>query len=97
AEGTDERAAVPHVVAPPSEQPGATDDDQVTAVGSPLGRFLGDHASGPGWMTSTMRKRRVAPRRLGQSIALPRLSPISAAPTGVSTDRRPASMSASRG
>src|SRR5690606_9552490 len=93
----DAPAAVPDLVSAPAEQACLFDDDQMLAIGAPFGAFHRHHATRSGWTTSMIFSRRCAPCRLGQSIVLPRLSPISPAPIGVSTDTRPAAMSASLG
>src|SRR5690606_21237698 len=97
AEHADEGVPLPHLPPPAPEQPARARDDQVAAVRATFGAFHHGCASRSGWATSTIVSRRTEPRRFGQSIALPRRSPISAAPTGVSTDTRPRSMSAARG
>src|SRR5690606_26846923 len=96
AEAPEASAAVPDLVAATAEQR-LFYDDQVLPVWAPFGTFHRHHDTRAGWTTSTIFSRRCAPCRLGQSMVLPRLRPISPALIGVSTETRPAAMSASLG
>src|SRR5690606_20392513 len=93
----DASAAKPYFVAASTEQRRLLHNDQVLPIGAPFGAFHRHPASCAGCTPSTLLNRREPPCRLGQSIVLPRLRPISPAPMGVSTDTRLAAMSASLG